>query len=115
MPFGGKSEIEESFALWLRVENMPQGEREHRFHPTRKWRFDFAWEQHKVAVEIEGLTPQGGRHQSIAGFLGDAEKYEAALRLGWRVYRVPGPWIRKGNEDIWRPEVMETLKELLER
>ena len=114
MAFGGKSEIEESFALWLRVEGMPQGTREHRFHPTRKWRFDWAWPERKVAVEIEGLTPQGGRHQTIKGFLGDAEKYEAALRLGWRVYRVPGPWIRKGRNDIWRPEVMENLKELLE-
>ena len=83
------------------------------FHPTRKWRFDFAWRDSMVAVEIEGGLRQSGRHQSYTGFLADAEKYEAALRLGWTVYRVPGPWVMEGTRYIWRPEVMETLKELL--
>lgn len=27
---------------------------EYRFHPTRKWRFDFAIPHIKVAIEIEG-------------------------------------------------------------
>ena len=27
----------------------------------------------------------------------DCEKHEAALRLGWRVYRVPGPWIQDSD------------------
>lgn len=29
-------------------------EREFRFHPTRRWRFDFAWQPEKLAVEVEG-------------------------------------------------------------
>ena len=49
--------------------------------------------------------------------LNDAEKYEAALLQGWRVYRVPGPWIAEAKGDdvrlIWRTEVMDTLKTLL--
>ena len=47
------------------------------------------------------------------GFLKDAEKYEAALQLGWQVYRVPGPWVAEGERAIWRAEVMETLRMLL--
>ena len=55
-----------------------------------------------------------GGHQTVKGVLQDAEKHEAALLAGWRVYRVPGPWIAEGDRAIWRPQVMDTLKALLE-
>ena len=42
-------------------------------------------------------------------FLKDAEKYERAMILGWRVYRVPGPWIATPTRLIWRPEVMKAI------
>ena len=108
-----RADLEQAFLTWLRMEKIPLPTRQHKFHPTRKWAFDFAWIDQLVAVEIEGITPQGGRHLTIKGFLGDCEKYEAALRLKWRVYRVPGPWVANGSRMIWRPEVMETVKELL--
>ena len=85
---------------------------EYRFDLTRKWRFDFAWADHKIAVEIEGGLRQSGRHQSYTGFINDAEKYEAALYQGWRVYRVPGPWVMDGTRYVWREEVMLTLRRL---
>ena len=109
------SYLEDAFLLWLRqTEGMPNWIAEYRFHPDRQWRFDFAWPLEKVAVEIEGLLFDGkARHQTVSGFLGDAEKYEAALVVGWRVYRVPGPWVAEGERLIWRSEVMETLKTLL--
>ena len=44
----------------------------------------------------------------------DAEKYEAAMMLGWRVYRVPGQWIVKGRRLILRREVRKVLKRFLE-
>ena len=83
-------------------------EREFRFSPPRRWRFDFAWPDHRVAVEIEGVTRDGSRHQRIAGFLKDAEKYEAAQLAGWTVYRVPSPWMKT------RPwEVMNCIEQLV--
>ena len=30
------------------------GTPEYRFHPTRKWRFDYAWPENKIALEVEG-------------------------------------------------------------
>lgn len=60
---------------------------EHRFHTERKWRFDYAWPDAKVAIEVEGGVWTGGRHTSSAGFIKDIEKYNAAARLGWRVLR----------------------------
>jgi len=67
---------------------MPPGfVREHRFHPVRRWRFDYAWPQHKVALEIEGAAFMRGRHTRGAGFRNDIAKYNAATLLGWRVFR----------------------------
>lgn len=62
-------------------------EKEYRFHPGRKWRYDFAWPSKKVAVEIEGGVWTKGRHTRGSGFLGDMAKYNEAARLGWRVFR----------------------------
>lgn len=61
--------------------------KEHKFHPARKWRFDYAIPAHKIAIEVEGGVWTGGRHTSPKGFLGDIEKYNAATVMGWRVLR----------------------------
>lgn len=62
--------------------------RELKFHPVRKWRFDYAIPEHKVAIEVEGGVWTQGRHTRPRGFLGDMEKYNTATALGWRVLRV---------------------------
>ena len=58
-----------------------------RFDPLRRWRFDYASEARRIAIEIEGGVYNGGRHTRPAGFLGDIEKYNAATLQGWRVLR----------------------------
>ncbi len=65
-------------------------ESEHVFHPVRKWRFDWASIDLKLAIEIEGVTYKGpaGRHQRASGLTEDCHKYNSALALGWRVVRV---------------------------
>lgn len=57
---------------------------EHRFHPERKWRFDFAWPERKVAIEVNGGGSRG-RHNTVIGDTKDAEKLNAAQTLGWAV------------------------------
>jgi len=61
---------------------------EHRFHPSRRWRFDFAHLQTKVAVEINGGIWSGGRHVRGDGYLRDRDKVNAATSLGWRVFEL---------------------------
>lgn len=82
-----KSEAEEYLAKALALSPLPGWdlEREYRFHPTRKWRFDFAFPSQKLAIEIEGF----GRHQTVTGYMTDLEKYNEATRLGWRMLRFP--------------------------
>jgi very-short-patch-repair endonuclease len=67
--------------------DLPAPEREYRFDPERRWRFDFAWPSLKIAVEIEGGVWIRGRHVRPVGYLGDLEKYNRAVVLGWRVLR----------------------------
>ena len=76
--------------------------------------FDMCWPEQRVAVEIQGLTHEGGgRHQRVKGYLAEAEKLEAALQHGWKVYLVPGPWVATADRWIFREEVMDTLRGLL--
>jgi len=84
------SDLEAEFStLWRMLcgfDRLPT--KEHRFHPdTKKWRFDFAWEDVKVAVEIEGGIWTNGRHTRGKGFIEDCDKYNAAAELGWAVFR----------------------------
>ncbi len=94
--------------------DIPSPEPEYRFHPSRKWRFDFAWPRHLVAVELEGGvygkhiychvcgTKQrarkkdgslgkpislGGGHTRFHRFMSDKEKYNAAAMMGWMILR----------------------------
>lgn len=62
--------------------------KEYVFHPSRKWRFDYAIIENKIALEVEGGTWIQGRHTRPLGFINDMEKYNAATILGWRVLRV---------------------------
>src|ERR1043166_3127491 len=64
-------------------------EREFRFHPVRKWRFDFCIPAMMIAVEVEGgvWMGSGGAHNRGKGFLEDIEKYNEATVLGWRLLR----------------------------
>ena len=61
--------------------------KEHKFHPVRRWRFDYAIPAHKIAIEVEGGVWTGGRHTSPKGFLNDMEKYNTATIMGWRLLR----------------------------
>ena len=66
---------------------LPMPELEHRFHETRRWRIDYAWPNHKLAVEREGGIWVRGRHTRPQGFLKDLEKYNELTLKGWRLLR----------------------------
>jgi len=88
-PYGKRSTLEQAFlTTWNQLaRHLPKPVEEYRFHDTRRWRFDFAWPDRKVAVECEGGTWTAGRHTRGSGFEGDVEKYNAATSMGWRVFR----------------------------
>ena len=53
----------------------------------RRWRFDFAEPNVKLAIEIEGGVWIKGRHIRGSGFIKDIEKYNKAIELGWTILR----------------------------
>ena len=70
-----------------RAAGLPEPVPEYRFHPHRKWRFDYAWPLHRLALEVDGGVWTQGRHTRGSGFLGDMLKFNNATLLGWRVLR----------------------------
>ena len=60
---------------------------EYRFHPTRRWRIDFAFPTIRLAIEKEGGVWNFGRHIRPSGFLKDLEKYNKLTEMGWRLLR----------------------------
>ena len=69
------------------LHGLPAPVKEFRFHPTRKWRFDYCWPDTKVALEIDGGVWTGGRHTRGKGFISDQEKTNEAQVSGWIVLR----------------------------
>jgi hypothetical protein len=104
--------------------NLPPWLTEYRFTKMRRWRFDYAWPDFHIALEIEGgvfgrmiviergherrrgrsipLKPGtrvrvGGRHNSGKGLEDDCVKYNHAATLGWTVIRVTTRMVRDGE------------------
>jgi hypothetical protein len=116
-----RSKGEETLALHIRAHGLPAPVREFRFaaHAVgwlgedkprgatlgnllvrsglADWRFDFAWPEQRLAVEVEGGMWSGGRHNRAAGFAEDCRKYNAATRLGWRVLRYTTEMVTRGQ------------------
>ena len=101
------SNLENSFCFQLSQANLPKPTRELQFHPERRWRFDFAFEEYQVAVELEGGTylhgkvtqgkKQKSRHLTPTGFYADCQKYAEAGILGWLVIRADAKMIKNGE------------------
>lgn len=73
--------------LWRnQYPDLPEPLAEYRFHPVRKWRFDWAFVAQRLAVEFDGgqWLSHGGRHNRD----GDREKMNAASVAGWSVIHI---------------------------
>lgn len=94
--------------------------REFRFHPQRKWRFDFAFEtdtitvgtlagmgtyKKRYAVEIEGGIWTNGAHVRGKHFESDLRKYNEAAKLGWTVIRFTPNMIKRGESKAFLQEL----------
>lgn len=118
------SKLEAALALQIRACKLPEPEPEYRFGAMaaggpgkglrarlaevglKDWRFDFAWPELMLAVEVEGGGWIKGRHNTGTGFLEDLKKYGAAQRLGWTIYRTAGELIASG-------EAVKTIEQLI--
>jgi hypothetical protein len=96
-----KSTLEEALLLQIQVAGIPVPEREFKFHPTRRWKFDFFWPSLQVACECEGGVWIRGRHNRPQGFISDCEKYNEAALMGIVVIRVTEKHVKDGSALQW--------------
>jgi|SRR6266446_866749 len=96
--------------LTWRIYGIEVPQEEYRFAPPRRWRFDYAWTAPRIAVEIEGGVWSHGRHVRSSGFLADMDKYNAAGRAGWRVFRFTPDQLRKGEAQEFMKDILKPTK-----
>ena len=100
--------FEEAFLTQTRWAGLPKPVREYKFHPTRKWRADFAWPKYKVIVECQGGIWTKGAHVRGTGYENDVQKHNAAIQLGWKVF-----WITTTMLESDPASFMEMLGEVM--
>jgi very-short-patch-repair endonuclease len=103
------SKLEIEFVDLLKKTGLPRPDKEEFMFAKelgRKWRADFAYTENgmRLLVEIEGGEFINGRHNR--NLRGDAEKYNNAVLLGYRVLRFTGSMLRSG-------EAMATMQRAL--
>lgn len=105
------TELEAEFLSAWRIYGLPfcPPKSQVKFHPIRDWRFDWAWEDRKVGVELHGgeFMKKGG-HTTGVGLTKDCEKIRAAQLCGWIVLPWPGREFRSDPEKAVK-QVIEAL------
>jgi hypothetical protein len=73
----------------------------------RQWEMDIAAPVQRIAIEIEGGVWIRGRHTRGKGYIGDMEKYNRAVVLGWRLLRYTPDQFKRGD---YVPDVRRLLE-----
>ena len=92
-----QSELELLFLSHIKWASLPIPVQQYKFHHERKWRFDFAWIDLKIAIEIDGGEWVQGRHGRGIGMANDNEKLNNAVLLGWKVYKFTGSQVKNNT------------------
>lgn len=73
-------------------------EQEYKFYPKSKWRADFLITSTKILVEVEGgiCIAGGGRHTKDKDCIGDMEKYNSAVMMGFTFLRFSTEQVNSG-------------------
>lgn len=114
-----RSRGERLLAHHIELEGLPAPDTQHRFarEEGRQFRFDFAWPDRKLAVEVDGgkwllrrSRKMGGRLVPVGSHSRreDLRRANLAVRLGWSVLRYTPDMVFKG-------EAIRELKAILNR
>lgn len=91
------SQLEAELALQIKALGLPEPVREYPAITGRKFRFDFAWLEHRLLVEVNGGTYTKGAHSTGRGIARDYEKANLATLAGWRVLSFDGKAVKDGT------------------
>lgn len=85
--------------------------REYKFLEDRRFKFDLAIPEKKIAIEFEGGIFSGGRHTRWKGYANDAKKYNLATMHGWKLLRYTSADVNQLN---WEFKVADEIKQMTE-
>lgn len=94
---GVDSEIELTLANRLNRAGLPPGVPQFRFVDGRQFRFDRAWPDRMVAVEVQGGIWSQNGHGRGSIIARDCAKLSLAAALGWRVLPLTKEMIEDGQ------------------
>ena len=78
------SELEDLLMLEIEAAGLPTPKRQYKFHSSRKFLADFAFVEHRLIVEVNGMTHVASRgHTSFSGIHRDYEKNNCAQLMGY--------------------------------
>lgn len=90
------------FLQQLKLRGFPIPEAEVMFAKPRRWRWDFAYTDRKIAIEYQGgifYSKQG--HNSIKGLRRDYEKFTEGSLRGWVIILIDAETVRSGQAVLW--------------
>jgi hypothetical protein len=97
------SHLEDTLASHIKLLGLPEPKREFTAIPGRRFRWDFAWPQFRLLLEVQGGTwGKGGKggasaHSGGVAASRDCEKGNLAVLAGWKTLNVTTDQIRKGE------------------
>ncbi len=99
---GTGSGLEDLLLAQIRAVGLPEPARQAKLLPDRKFLWDFAWKDHRLAVEVQGgvFLPKSG-HNTGTGITRDCEKLCLIVVEGWRCLLVTGAQVRSGAALTW--------------
>ena len=89
--------LEDLFALQCEQAGFPAPLREYAAVPGRRFRWDFAWTDARVLVEINGGTYARMGHSTGTGIARDYEKSNLAVLAGWKVFAFDRRMVEAGT------------------
>jgi very-short-patch-repair endonuclease len=91
------SALEDTFAAQLDAYGLTGYVREYQAIPGRKFRFDFAFIEARLLIEVQGGTFSRGAHSTGTGLNRDYEKHNLAQAHGWKTLQFDVKMIKSGE------------------
>ena len=105
------SALENLFAFQLDAAGLTQYVREYQAIPGRKFRFDFAFVDERLLIEINGGTYNGGAHGRGVGINRDYEKGNLAVQHGFRLLQFDTKMVKSGVGLEFTEQLINQLKQ----
>lgn len=104
--------LEDTLLNQITLYGLPQPEREFHAVPGRRYRWDAAYPNLRLLIEIQGGTwIPGLGHSSGTGIRRDCEKNNAAVLAGYRVLYVTSDMVHNGEAILVIQQAIECIQE----